>query len=276
MKLYYIQTDELRGLQLPSVWLDHNNQKQEILIRSIPDKPTFPRMGNTINLKSNSGRSLIAYDDPNASIMNLNLLHEAQIGRMKRHDRQFWLVWCSVLVPEMVFGPVPYYQMATGSKLGILMSAVYHARIELFSFCSPFANSTFEECFCILIAKDLVVTGDSFEIVTDHGFENTYDLRESLFPCILLTSSGTLTPTQPAVVTVSVVDADGNLHGGDMEIWFETVNGYLPYTRSRTINGTTSIPVMALGMKSGDAIRVKAGTKFVTGLADITLIVEGD
>lgn len=274
MKLYYIQKSYELATPTPSVYVKADAANQILTTNTMPQPGAFWCPETDLQFTSVSGNILGMRSDL-MKVTDFKIVTQAIRSRQFRHDRQVWLYWCDWGIQTLLWGPVPYYQMAAGNKLSTLLSPLYWGRLEVVSFCSPFYNSTFQDSFLTVMANDLVVEGD-IEIIVDHGFDNTLDLRNYLLPHIKLTSEGTLTPNQPALIHAEVVDAEGNPYGGDMEIWFETINGYLPYTRKTTTNGTTSVKILALALETGDEIRVKAGTKFVTGLADITLVVEAE
>lgn len=53
----------------------------------------------------------------------------------------------------------------------------------------------------------------------------------------------------------------------------EAVDGYAPHRRFRVENGIGQFKVMALGLESGESLRVKVANKFQTSLAECTLQV---
>lgn len=58
---------------------------------------------------------------------------------------------------------------------------------------------------------------------------------------------------------------------GDVDV--EVLSGYVPKRRIAVVNGLASINVMALGLTAGDNVRIKIGTRNVSGLADVTIPV---
>jgi hypothetical protein len=70
---------------------------------------------------------------------------------------------------------------------------------------------------------------------------------------------------------VQVLDANDMPIEHDAEIFLEAVNGYLPKTRIKTVNGQASVPFMALGLVAGDSARVKAGFKYFSGASDVSI-----
>lgn len=60
------------------------------------------------------------------------------------------------------------------------------------------------------------------------------------------------------------------------EVYLEAVNGYLPKNRIMLDeNGHATFKAMSLGLEPGDTMRIKAGFRYNTGIADFTLHVRG-
>ena len=98
--------------------------------------------------------------------------------------------------------------------------------------------------------------------------------RETVFPSLILTPPATIAPDGTATVTVAVVDANGaTIADAACDVLLDPVAGTLPKARATITAGTGSFKVMALGLGVGEAVRVKAGIGFFTGLADITIPV---
>ena len=98
--------------------------------------------------------------------------------------------------------------------------------------------------------------------------------RESVFPSLILTPPATIAPDGTATVTVAVVDANGaTIADAACDVLLDPVAGTLPKARATITAGTGSFKVMALGLGVGEAVRIKAGIGFFTGLADITIPV---
>jgi hypothetical protein len=89
----------------------------------------------------------------------------------------------------------------------------------------------------------------------------------SALPTISLTSDASITAGGETVVNVSVVPA----YSGELVV--EPVSGYVPHSRVEVFGGSGSFKVMALAMQPGDTLRVKVGTKLVTGLAEVQINV---
>jgi hypothetical protein len=60
-------------------------------------------------------------------------------------------------------------------------------------------------------------------------------------------------------------------YNGEIEV--DAISGYVPKRRATVVNGVASIKVMPLGLSAGDSVRIKVGTRNVSGLADVTIPV---
>lgn len=95
----------------------------------------------------------------------------------------------------------------------------------------------------------------------------TVQFARNLLPSITLSSTdSTVAPDQSITINVTT---DASVK----EVYLEQVYGLLNKTRVSLSNGVGSFNVLATGMNSGDTIRVKAGFKKYTGVADFTAIV---
>ncbi len=98
--------------------------------------------------------------------------------------------------------------------------------------------------------------------------------REQVLPSLKLTGPTAVAPDGAANITVAVVDKDGAvIADAACEVLLEAVAGYLPKARVAVAGGTGTFKVMALGLETGEAVRVKAGLGLFTGLADISIPV---
>ena len=200
---------------------------------------------------------------------------DASVGSYgTRHDRQIWVWWADVYDPFKMSRFVPYYQYAAGCKLSPSMSEFYFNSVELASISAPFLTSNFDDFFMTVSASQVFITGDSMDLILDHGFGDANSLRETLLPHIRLSQNSELSVSSPATITAQIVDSSGEVCGDDMEIFFEAINCRVSHDRRQTLNGVTTIQVTANdGVLNGQTVRVKAGTKFVTGLSDRTITV---
>lgn len=94
----------------------------------------------------------------------------------------------------------------------------------------------------------------------------------SLLPSINLSSAASVASNSETIINVTV-SRSGTVINYDGELVVETVSGYVPKTRVFIQNGIGSFKAMALGLTTGDELRVKIGTKNITGMADISIPV---
>lgn len=130
---------------------------------------------------------------------------------------------------------------------------------------APMANWTLGYADCAPFVLVDTTAGGWTSVSNDFSFV-------SLLPQAILTSAQSLAPG--AVVDV-VVDLKRNnvLTNYTGELVVEAVSGYVPNTRIQITNGSGVFKVMALGLVAGDAVRVKVGTKVLSGMAEITIPV---
>ncbi len=81
-------------------------------------------------------------------------------------------------------------------------------------------------------------------------------------------------PGEMAHFSVRTIDPDsGKTRPSSSTIYLEAVSGYLPHTRVTLKEGEGTFKAMALGLEPGDALRVKAGFRFMPGLGDASVSV---
>lgn len=100
--------------------------------------------------------------------------------------------------------------------------------------------------------------------------------EHTVIPTIELDGGGSVAPDKTRVIDVYLKNKfkDELMTDSDLTLYIEHINGYVPYTRIDVDkDGTCQIPVMALGMKPGDEIRLKVGFKYYPSVADITIPV---
>lgn len=93
-----------------------------------------------------------------------------------------------------------------------------------------------------------------------------------LLPTVSVNAPSTVNAdaTTTANVTLSRNGATLDYSG---ELVLEAVSGYLPKRRVTMSNGTGSFKAMALGLEAGDVMRIKVGTRCVSGLAEANITV---
>lgn len=113
-----------------------------------------------------------------------------------------------------------------------------------------------------------------FEDATDGAWinqEETFDYT-SLLPSFEVSTPSSIDADGFATVTVSL-KREGQMVAYNGEIQAEQISGYLPKRRASVANGVASFKVMALGLQAGESVRIKVGTKNITGLADVSIPV---
>jgi hypothetical protein len=99
-------------------------------------------------------------------------------------------------------------------------------------------------------------------------------VRASVMPGLKLSGPAGIAPEGYALIQVVATNTDGSIRDSvSSTVFLEEVNGYLPKRRIDLTGGIGQFRVGALGLINGDAVRVKAGFRFYTGLGDITVPV---
>jgi hypothetical protein len=109
---------------------------------------------------------------------------------------------------------------------------------------------------------------------TSGGFQlcGTDFVTHSLLPTITLSAEAQITPGGQTTVAVNL-SRDGVALNYTGELLVEAVSGYVPNTRVAISSGSGSFRVMALGLAVGETLRVKVGSKNITGMAELSIPV---
>jgi hypothetical protein len=94
----------------------------------------------------------------------------------------------------------------------------------------------------------------------------------SLLPTFDVSAPSSVAAGGSAAVSLTL-KRDGAAISYSGELQVEVISGYAPKRRAAVVNGAASINVMALGLSAGDSVRIKVGTRNVTGLADVVIPV---
>lgn len=94
----------------------------------------------------------------------------------------------------------------------------------------------------------------------------------SLLPEFAMTAPATVGQNDYATLSIAL-QRGGAAIAYSGEVVVEPVAGYAPKRRVSIVNGTGTFKVGALGLDVGDEVRVKVGTRTVTGLADASIPV---
>jgi len=95
----------------------------------------------------------------------------------------------------------------------------------------------------------------------------------NLLPKIKLTAPSSISANGSAVLDVAMHSLDGAALSYTGELCVEAVDGYVPKSRVKIANGVGQFKVMALGLDAGDVMRIKVGTRLVSGLAETSIAV---
>ena len=139
---------------------------------------------------------------------------------------------------------------------------------------APFATCDFSNCsFSVALHPDFGMIGN-----LDPGNEVT--MAEVLkgasqaFPRLTISGPQEVTADGAAELTLALKTSRGTLiRDASPQVYLEETAGYLPKRRLVPQDGKAVFTVMALGLKVGDSIRVKAGFRHFGGLADYLLAV---
>jgi hypothetical protein len=193
-------------------------------------------------------------------------------------DRQAWHLTFRWDVRSFT-DPIPLYTYSMATKMSApeLSRTTYQNNLSV-GFVVPFSDSAFEDCAVTVNINpdvnkgDCVVMGVDASEIERTDYSASAQVRELiLLPGVQISAPTSCTPDGQVNVQVQVLDANDMPIDHDAEIFLEAVNGYLPKTRIKTVNGQASVPFMALGLVAGDSARVKAGFKYFSGASDVSI-----
>jgi hypothetical protein len=193
-------------------------------------------------------------------------------------DRQAWHLTFRWDVRSFT-DPIPLYTYSMATKMSApeLSRTTYQNNLSV-GFVVPFADSPFEECAVTVNINpdvnkgDCVVLGVEASDIERTDYSASAQVRELiLLPGVQVSAPASCTSNGQVDVHLQVVDANDQPIERDAEIFLETVNGYLPKTRIKTVNGQAIVPFLALGLNDGDSARVKAGFKYFSGASDAAI-----
>ena len=267
MKIYYVQSLEADSDGIPlypavALFNDASTEMLQVLIDP-PDTLTPQFSKYSVNLVD----PLLFNNFPPSFTFSFNYLKGMSKGYL---DMQTWMLSGRYVDNIFRFNVLP-------SIWDFFSEIASSTSVVLFNI--PLSTSSYNDCFVLVRASSLQAEGDSIDLENitlnyqDGGVISPF--INSKFPSISLSCSDTLTLSTPATVNINLLDNNNSVINSDMEIYLQNVNGYLPYNRVILDAGVGSFKVMALGMATGDTIRIKAGTKQVTGLSEISLNVVG-
>jgi len=138
----------------------------------------------------------------------------------------------------------------------------------------PFRTCEFDSCsFRLTLHPDHGPVGN-----LDSGPEHTASeipaIGRKALPSLRLEAPASIAPEGVAEIGVKVVTGRSRLIGDAApEIFLEATGGYLPHQRVRADAGTASFRFMALGLVAGESVRLKAGFRHFSGVAEAEIRV---
>lgn len=141
----------------------------------------------------------------------------------------------------------------------------------------PFADVPFTQCSLTLVCNAALkfrsnVTGWT-EQTAPEDFDLIPHMDEALPKIALVSGGGTIAAGQTQMVSVELQGEAGTKIARDTTLYLEATGGYLPKQRTAMSDGEGSFPVMALGLASGDAFKVKVGFRNFSGVLDVPFTV---
>jgi len=176
--------------------------------------------------------------------------------------------------------PIPLYAVSIDNKLTAHeLVATKILPPVVVGFNVPFADSTFDECS--VTVNLFPQTGKCFvyglppEDIIESPYSSSGLVRELVvFPRLTVSGPDAVPSGSDVEFQVQVTDAQGTPLTHDATIYLESVNGLLPKNRIRTSGGTATVKVLTTGLDAGDTVRLKAGFKFYSGIADKEVVLQ--
>lgn len=138
----------------------------------------------------------------------------------------------------------------------------------------PFADVPFSQCSMTLkynVSKGFHSNLQGWVEATDLDYLSC--MRTELPQIQLIGGGGVIAPNDTQNVRLEVIDGAGARIERSSTLYLEETGGYLPLKRIAVVNGVADFSVSALGLKAGQAFKVKAGFRSYTGLIDIVFEV---
>lgn len=137
-----------------------------------------------------------------------------------------------------------------------------------------------------LESSDILGSTVSLSYDPQHGYASNIPLAEvpneavtqqsynaKFVPKLFISGPTTIVKDGVADYIVTMKDSDGAVVAEEAEIYLEVTAGYLPKQRCVITTGTGTFKVRALDLQPGDVIKVKAGFRHVSGIAEQTVTV---
>lgn len=95
----------------------------------------------------------------------------------------------------------------------------------------------------------------------------------STLPAVKIVAPATVLAGGQATVEIRVVNQDGTPHPYNGDLVVEALSGYVSNSRVSISEGVGLTRILPLGLEAGDIIRIKVGTRLITGLAEESIAV---
>lgn len=140
----------------------------------------------------------------------------------------------------------------------------------IFILYSDVANASLDDWTLIYIASQPFVFEDATAGTWQDAPKN-FSLY-GLLPTISVSAPSTVSADGSVTAQVTLSRNGETLnYSGDLAL--EAVSGYLPKQRMKVSGGTGSFKAMALGLEAGDTMRIKVGTRCISGMAEANVTV---
>jgi len=138
--------------------------------------------------------------------------------------------------------------------------------------CVPRIDSKLDDCLIgVNTSTDADVGFKCSTTFTDLG--DSYDLdyvRKMVRPLLSIVGNLSITQGTSEIFNVTVNNQDGSIDEQFNDpIYFEATGGHLAVSKVQVVNGVAKVRLIGDHLIEGDAISIKAGTKFYTSLAKI-------
>lgn len=209
-----------------------------------------------------------------------NKIKKTKVGpelKVKLEDMQAMTDWTegSIFVFVLnvenlsISGPVNIRSETFNSKQSIKNWYESNSINSIFGISVPHKKANFEECgvyFNIGLKSKLNINQKAVE-------QHPRLTREQIVPVIQMIAPPSIKADASADIKLIAKKASGGVFPHPITVYLEAVEGYLPKTRVELVNGEGRVKAMALGLETGDNMRIKAGFRFVTGLVEHTFKV---
>lgn len=141
----------------------------------------------------------------------------------------------------------------------------------------PFSTATFDDCkFKVTLRNDeMLLSNKDFVLDNEesHSPTNNVVFPDKWMPTVLLEGPNTVPANGIATYTVKVIGNDGLPYDKQVSVYLDSNSGYIPI-RKLDVLGETTFKFHALGLESGNSVRLKAGFRWYNNLTykDIQVI----